>query len=80
MSAEDPFATLARRHADERPDWRLSGANTAPIDFGIESLSQTGVLERKLVDWSQQELSLPASPGEPRSPSWVSTRRRAWNW
>ena len=60
MSAEDPFATLARRHADQRPDWRLSGANTAPIDFGIESLSQTGVLERKLVGWLQQELSLPS--------------------
>ncbi len=45
MSAEGPFATRARRHADERPDWRLSGAKTAPIDFGIESLSQTEVLE-----------------------------------
>jgi acyl carrier protein len=41
-------------------DWRLSGANTAPIDFGFESLSQTGVLERKRVDWLQQELSLPS--------------------
>jgi acyl-CoA synthetase (AMP-forming)/AMP-acid ligase II/acyl carrier protein len=39
-------------------EWQMSGAETAPIDFDIQSLSQSGVLERQLVDWLQRELSI----------------------
>jgi acyl-CoA synthetase (AMP-forming)/AMP-acid ligase II/acyl carrier protein len=39
-------------------EWQISGTGTASIDFDIESLSQPGILERQLVDWLQQELSL----------------------
>jgi acyl-CoA synthetase (AMP-forming)/AMP-acid ligase II/acyl carrier protein len=39
-------------------EWQLPGAGAAPFDFDTESLSRPGVLERQLVDWLQQELSL----------------------
>ena len=39
-------------------EWWAPAAQTSPIDFSGEPLSQPGVLERQLVDWLQRELSL----------------------
>jgi acyl carrier protein len=39
-------------------EWQMSPAGATPIDFDTESLSQHGVLERQMVVWLQQELSI----------------------
>lgn len=39
-------------------EWQLSDGIVAPVHFDTETLSQAGALERQLVDWLQQELSV----------------------